>query len=140
MYNNYGYRPYFGNQMMQYQQPIQQEQIQPTQPYIQPIKQALYGKTVDSLDVVKSMDIPLDGSVNYFPLADGTKIATKQLQMDGTSKIQIYDLVQENKEEVPKYATIDDFKTYIDDLDIGDLKQDLKDIKKELKELKKDKK
>ena len=68
--------------------------------YMQPFKfdQASYqnmafglqGKSVDNLEVVKSTDIPLDGSKSYFPLTDGSMIATKQLQSDGTSKIVIY--------------------------------------------------
>lgn len=37
----------------------------------------LQGKIIDNLEVVKATDISLDGSVNYFPLADGSAIATK---------------------------------------------------------------
>lgn len=78
-------------------QPIQQPIVQPIQP-VQNI--GLQGKSVDSIDVVKAMDIPLDGSVSYFPLTDGTAIVTKQLQQDGTSKTIIYEPIkEENKEE-----------------------------------------
>lgn len=41
---------------------------------------SLQGKAVDSIDVVKAMDVPLDGSIIYFPKTDGTEIYTKQLQ------------------------------------------------------------
>ncbi|HJG96258.1 MAG TPA: hypothetical protein K8V90_04045, partial [Romboutsia timonensis] len=51
---------------------------------------SLQGKSIDNLEVVKAMDIPLDGSISYFPLVDGSAIVTKQLQQDGTSKITIY--------------------------------------------------
>lgn len=40
----------------------------------------LQGKSIDNLEVVKAMDIPLDGSISYFPLVDGSAIVTKQLQ------------------------------------------------------------
>ena len=71
----------------------------PTQPYIpnmpQPTPQiGLQGKSVESLDVVRAMDIPLDGTVSYFPLTDGTAIVSKQLQSDGTSKMVVYKPVE----------------------------------------------
>lgn len=40
----------------------------------------------------------MDGSVSYFPVADGSAIVSKQLQTDGTSKIQIYKLSKDTKE------------------------------------------
>ena len=97
------YQPQF-NRMQQSmysipQQPMQQPMQQ--QPIINNI--GLQGKSVDSIDVVKAMDINLDGSVSYFPLTDGSAIVTKQLQMDGTSKTVIYKPIkeeQEKKEEV----------------------------------------
>ena len=143
MYNN----PYF-NQQQRYQpmpmanQPMQQ---QPTymQPIIQPTQSiGLLGKIVDSIDVVKSMDIPLDGSVSYFPLADGTAIVSKQLQTDGTSKTTVYKPVIEEQKELPKYATLEDVKTEISNIDFSDLddiKDEIKELKKELKNIKKTK-
>lgn len=56
----------------------------------------IQGKAVDSIDVVKAMDVPLDGSVTYFPKTDGSAIFTKQLLADGTSKINIYELNNKN--------------------------------------------
>ena len=97
------FNPYFGQQiqpqMQRMQQPIPQQIMQ--QP-VQPIQNiGLQGKSVDSIEVVKAMDIPLDGTISYFPLTNGTAIVTKQLQMDGTSKTVIYEPVkEENKEEI----------------------------------------
>lgn len=89
--------------MQQVQQPMQQQPIQ--QPVPQPVQNiVLQGKSVDSIEVVKAMDIPLDGSISYFPLADGTAIVTKQLQMDGTSKTVVYKPVNENEKEEKKEA------------------------------------
>ena len=77
-------------QTVQQIQPMQQQQIV-QQPMAQPIQAiGLQGKSVESIDVVKAMDIPLDGSVSYFPLTDGSAIVSKQLQQDGTSKTIIY--------------------------------------------------
>ena len=97
----------------------------------------LYGKQVDSLEVVKAIDIPLDGSISYFPLANGSAIVTKQLQQDGTSKITIYE-PKTQKDDI-KFATIEDVDKRLEKLDfseIDDLKDDLEDLKKELKDIK----
>ena len=69
MYNNQYFNPYM-NQQPRYQpmeQPMNNYQIQPP---------SLLGKSVDSIDVVKAMDIPL-GNTGYFPLVDGSGIITK---------------------------------------------------------------
>lgn len=91
----------------------------------------IQGKSVDSLEVVKAMDIPLDGTVSYFPLTDGTAIVSKQLQADGTSKTTIYKPVQEEQKEAIKYITIDELEEVVSQVE--DLKDELKDIKKEFK-------
>ena len=70
----------------------------------------LMGKVIDSAESVKVTDIPLDGSTSYFPLADGSAIYTKKLQLDGTSKIVVYKPVVEEEKEVIKYVTFDDLK------------------------------
>lgn len=91
----YNYNPYYG------QQTYTQPRYQPIEPqYLTQQPKGLLGKSVDSVDVVKAIDIPLDGSVSYFPLTDGSAIVTKQLQMDGTSKIMVYKPIIEQKETV----------------------------------------
>ena len=130
--NNYGYNPY-GRYM---NQPMQQ----PIQPIEQPnmgVKMGLQGKQVESIDVVKAIDIPLDGSISYFPLADNTAILTKQLQTDGTSKINIYKLTQEKDISQPNYATLEDLDKKFKQIDLSDLEDDIKDLKNEIKKLKK---
>ena len=148
-YNNYmqpqiprygqPYQPY-ANQAVQSQQPIQQQPIQQYAP--QPVTiQGLQGKTVDSIDVVKAMDIPLDGSVSYFPLVDGTAIVTKQLQADGTSKTLVYKPSEEKKsEQQVKYVTSEELDKAIKDISVDDdefeeLKEDVRSIKKQVKNL-----
>lgn len=110
------------------------------QPYMQNLQQTntqLLGKSVDSVEVVKVMDIPLDGRISYFPLTDGSAIVTKKLQNDGTSKMVIYKPIEENNKESIQYATIDDLEQMLNDFeDIKDLKDELKSMKKDIKELK----
>ena len=140
MYNQYN--PYmnrfYGQQQANMPQPmempIQQQNMSQTALNRQNI---LYGKQVDSLEVVKAIDIPLDGSISYFPLANGSAIVTKQLQQDGTSKITIYE-PKTQKDDI-KFATIEDVDKRLEKLDfseIDDLREDLSDLKKELKDIK----
>lgn len=143
----YGYgNPYYFQPQNQRIQPMEQQ----NQPYTSPLqnpmqnsplqnRQFLNGKSVDSIDVVKAMDIPLDGSISYFPIADGSAIVTKQLQTDGTSKTIIYRPVNEEKKDTPAYVTMSELEKTISELDfsdIEDVKDELKEVKKELKELK----
>ena len=138
MFNNYNpYYNYMQPQIPRVDQPFTQQP--PTQQPIQPMYKpnvGLQGKSVDSLEVVKAMDIPLDGSISYFPLLDGTAIITKQLQQDGTSKMVIYKPTEEDKKELPRYVTFEELESAINDFDFSDL-QDLQDIKDDIKEIKK---
>lgn len=127
--NNYA-QPYFSNPMPYYQ-PMYQPKPQPN---------FLQGKSVDSIDVVKAMDIPLDGSISYFPLIDGTGIITKQLQQDGTTKTIIFKPITEEAKEMPKYITAEELDKAIKGIDLDSLVDDLDDLKQEIKELKKKKK
>lgn len=120
MYNNYGFNPYYQQRF----QPMIQQAIEPIQN-----KSILNGKSVDSMDVVKAMDIPLDGSISYFPLTDGSAIITKQLQMDGTSKTVVYKPIEEKK--TTNYLTHDDLETIKKDYE--DLKQEIKSLEKKIK-------
>ena len=59
---------------------------------IQPV--GLNGEVVDSIDVVKAKNVDMSGNVTFYPKADLSEIYTKQLQMDGTSRIVTYRAVQ----------------------------------------------
>lgn len=129
MYNPnqmYGINQYSGVGYSGYQQPISGIGYNSYQQPIQNKPMILQGKVIDNLEVVKATDILLDGSINYFPLADGSAIATKQLQPNGISKIVIYKPVEEEpiKEEAIKeepmknikYITEEDFSNNISDM------------------------
>ena len=137
MYNPY-LNQYYGTQQMNRPQPMEMPMQNQNTPQMALNRQnILYGKQVDSLEVVKAIDIPLDGSISYFPLANGSAIVTKQLQQDGTSKITIYE--PKTQKEDMKFATIEDIDKRLEKLgfsEIDDLKDDLEDLKKELKDIK----
>ena len=73
------------NFLQNYQQSLQQP-IVPTQTPVSNQMSAL-GKMVDSIDVVKATDIPMDGNAYYFPKADGTEVYCKQWLQNGTTRI-----------------------------------------------------
>ena len=140
MYNQFNpyVNPFYPQQNMNNRyQPMEQPVQQQNQINAIPKVNTLFGKSVDSVDVVKAIDIPLDGSISYFPLTDGTAIVTKQLQQNGTSKLTIYKPVEDK--DSPKYATIDDIDKKIESIDlssIDDLRDDLDELRKELKDIK----
>lgn len=61
-------------------QPVMQQQM-PTQTYNP------FGKIVESMDVVKVTDIPMDGNMYYFPQADGQAIYGKKFLPNGQTQI-----------------------------------------------------
>ena len=122
----FNYNPYYQPQMNRYQ-PMEYQQYQPSYPQnTQAYPQAslgLQGKLVDSIEVVRAIDIPLDGSTSFFPLADGTAIVTKQLQKDGTSKTIIYK---------PSITSEDALQSNLNSSETNYIKEELKSIKSQI--------
>ena len=99
MNNNYQtptQNPYMDRmaQLQQYQQNLQQPLV-PAQMSGANQMSAL-GKMVDSIDVVKATDIPMDGNAYYFPKADGTEVYCKQWLQNGTTRILTFKPVLED--------------------------------------------
>ena len=55
------------------------------------------GKIVESMDIVRVTDIPMDGNMYYFPKADGTEIYGKQFGTDGKTRILTFKPVLESE-------------------------------------------
>lgn len=141
---NYINQPYNPYGFQNIQQPLNRYQ-QPEQVYMQnqsTYKQrlGLQGKTVDSIEVVKATDIPLDGSISYFPLVDGSSIVTKQLMQDGTSRMIVYKPVEttpkanttENKEI---YVTEEQLEEKLKTFNNEEIKLEIQKLKKQIKDL-----
>lgn len=100
---NNGYNPQMQNPYQQrmdflqsYQQSLQQP-LQPAQMSVTNQQMNVIGKIVDSVEMVKSMDIPADGNIYYFPKADGTEIFGKQwIVTEGRTRILSFKPVQDN--------------------------------------------
>lgn len=97
------------NYYMQYMQPQYQMPVQnpymdrlnqfQNQQMVQPQSQnqlATIGKIVESIDIVKTTDIPMDGNMYYFPKADGTEIYGKQWMQNGQTRILTFKPVLED--------------------------------------------
>ena len=103
-------------QLQQYQQNLQQP-IVPAQTPVSNQMSAL-GKMVDSIDVVKATDIPMDGNAYYFPKADGTEVYCKQWLQNGTTRILTFKPVFEdnpnNLSSDTEKLKIEDFNTILE--------------------------
>ena len=97
-YPNYWQTPMY-NQPMQQQNPYMQR-MENLQQFQQAIQQPMvstqmsgtssfnpFGKIVESMDVVKVTDIPMDGNMYYFPQADGQAIYGKKFLPNGQTQI-----------------------------------------------------
>lgn len=81
---------------MSYNQQAQQQQM-----YYTPQQQQMYrpsyvlglkGRPVSSIDEARAMTIDFDGSVFYFPDLANNRIYTKQINLDGTVSLLMYEL------------------------------------------------
>lgn len=79
MYNNYNYYP-------------QQTTQQPINYARQPAQMLLKGRPVSSLEEARASSIDFDGSIFFFPDLANKCIYTKQINMDGTSTLNMYEL------------------------------------------------
>ena len=87
MFSNYNYYPQ-QNQVTQQQPVYQQVPI-----YRQgPPQTGLKGRLVSSLEEARATSIDFDGSVFYFPDLANKRIYTKQINMDGTATLCMYEL------------------------------------------------
>ena len=83
------------NYMQQYQQnlqPVQQQNV-PVQSQ-QPI--GIAGRTVQSVEQITANEVPMDGSLAFFPRQDMAEIYAKQWNADGTIKTVIYRPIMDN--------------------------------------------
>ena len=71
----------------------QQVPQQTTQPQI-PLPQNLGGRIVNSAEEITPNEVPMNGSVSYFPLKDGKRIIGKKWNSDGTIDTVEFELVR----------------------------------------------
>ena len=90
MFQNYNYYP---QQIPNQQVPQQQPQYQiPGYLRQAPPQVTLKGRLVSSLEEARATSIDFDGSVFYFSDLANKRIYTKQINMDGTATLCVYEL------------------------------------------------
>lgn len=77
----------------------------------------LKGRPVSSIDEVKAASVDFDGSIFYFPDLANNRIYSKQINLDGTSTILMYEL-KEIPKDIPasQFITREEFETVINQL------------------------
>lgn len=70
--------------IQRFQQPQQPDQMQ----------QGIFGKVVQSQDSIVANDVPMNGSVAFFPKSDLSEIYAKQWSADGTISTMVFKPVQ----------------------------------------------
>ena len=104
MYQNYNYYPPQNQQVSQ--------QFGQTQSYLrQAPPQGLRGRPVSSLEEARATSIDFDGSIFYFPDIANKCIYTKQINIDGTANLQMYELKEIPREIKMEQIPIDQFVT-----------------------------
>ena len=104
MYNNY-YQPNLHQTANYQQQPLQ---------ITTPI--GLKGRPVSSIDEARATSIDFDGSVFYFPDLANICIYTKQINLDGTATLLMYELKEIPVAEQPNFVTREEFEITITQL------------------------
>ena len=110
MYQNYNYYPQ--------SQQMNQQVSQGYNPAYMRQAPSLKGRLVASLEEARATSIDFDGSIFYFPDLANKRIYTKQINIDGTATMNVYELreLPIEKEEssfipsVEKFVTKDEFE------------------------------
>ena len=122
MFQNYNYYP----QQIPNQQVTQQQPQYQVPGYLRqaPPQVTLKGRLVSSLEEARATSIDFDGSVFYFPDLANKRIYTKQINMDGTASLYVYELRElpiENETSslvpsVEKFVTREEFERVLAEL------------------------
>ena len=103
-YNAYPYNPMQRFQEQQLpQQPVQQV---PQQQNLQ-IQAGINGRMVAAVEQIAANDVPMDGSVAFFPKQDLTEIYAKQWGADGSIKTVVYKPYTDPKDNQTVNSMID---------------------------------
>lgn len=101
--NNYPYYP---------QQPPYKPQYMEQPSQFMGIK----GRPVSSLEEARAMSIDFDGSVFYFPDLANRRIYTKQINLDGTATLNVYEYKELPDPQTQAYVTREEFENVIQQL------------------------
>ena len=131
---------YYGQQFMQPQYNPYMQRMENLQQFQQALQQPVvptqmsganqfnpFGKIVESMDIVKVTDIPMDGNMYYFPQADGQAIYGKKFLPNGQTQILAFKPIENNE--------VDNSSTETEKLKLDMLTQFLEGIQSEVRSL-----
>lgn len=110
---NYNYQqlPYQPQQQMAYRPPVQ--------PWAPPANATQQVRPVSSIEEVRACPIDFDGSIFYFTDVANRRIYTKQINLDGTVAINIYELkTDQSADAVMPYVTKQEFEAALTQLQL----------------------
>lgn len=135
---------FYGQQFMQPQFNPYMQRMENLQQFQQSLQQPMvsaqmsganqfnpFGKIVESMDVVKVTDIPMDGNMYYFPQADGQAIYGKKFLPNGQTQILAFKPVLESE---PNNLSSEEEKVKIVAFDevLGEIKNEIKVINEKI--------
>ena len=130
------YNPYMQRMenLQQFQQAIQQPVVPTSMSGANQFNP--FGKIVESMDVVKVTDIPMDGNMYYFPQADGQAIYGKKFLPNGQTQILAFKPILDdnintlsNEEEKSKFDLLEQV--------LGGIQNDIKSINEKIDKMNK---
>lgn len=103
--SNYNYYPQNQNQQISQQS---------YSPYLRqaPPQTGLKGRPISSLEEVRAASIDFDGSIFYFPDLANKRIYTKQINMDGTATLNMYEF-KEMKNEIKESIVLPSTENFV---------------------------
>lgn len=110
---NYNYQqlPYQPQQQMAYRPPVQA--------WAPPVNATQQVRPVSSIEEVRACPIDFDGSIFYFTDVANRRIYTKQINLDGTVAINIYELkTDQSADAVMPYVTKQEFEAALTQLQL----------------------
>ena len=103
------------------QMPIYQQSYQMNRPFYQQTMQQAYmgikGRPVASIEEARASIIDFDGSIFYFPDLANKRIYTKQINMDGTVILNVYELKTAPIEH-ENFITREEFEAFVNSLQL----------------------
>lgn len=75
----------------------------------------LKGRPVSSLEEARATSIDFDGSIFFFPDIANRRIYTKQINMDGTSSLNVYEYKEISMAD-PGYVTRQEFNSALEEI------------------------
>ena len=139
---------FYGQQFMQPQFNPYMQRMENLQQFQQSLQQPMvstqmsganqfnpFGKIVESMDVVKVTDIPMDGNMYYFPQADGQAIYGKKFLPNGQTQILAFKPIIDDVSNISS----EEEKSKFDLLEqvLGGIQNDIKSINEKIDKMNK---